>query len=102
MPRYSAPIGSCILRGRSHPLTILRNLHAALPVNGKALVVELMVPEGNAPGPAKFVDIQMLVTVGGRERTCEEYAGLFAAAGFELTRVVPTHSPMVILEAERR
>lgn len=99
---------ACILKNILHDwndpqcVTLLRHIHAALPSSGRLLVVELVVPEGDAPGPAKFVDMQMLVTVGGRERTCEEFADLFAAGGFQLTQVVPTRSPMVILEAERR
>jgi hypothetical protein len=31
----------------------------------------------------------MLAVVGGRERTAPEYGDLYAAAGFELTRILP-------------
>jgi hypothetical protein len=44
-------------------------------------------------------DINMLVMPGGRERTEQEYAALFAAAGLHLTRVIDTGSRMSILEA---
>ena len=43
-------------------------------------------------------DIQFLA---GKERTQEEFAVLFAAAGFKLTRVVPTASPLSVVEAVR-
>ena len=39
---------------------------------------------------------------GGRERTPAEYEALFAAAGFDLTGVVPTASLANVLEAARR
>jgi len=41
----------------------------------------------------------MLVMPGGRERTEQEYAALFADAGLRLTGVVDTESPMSVLEA---
>ena len=40
----------------------------------------------------------MLVTTGGQERTEEEFASLFASAGFLLTRVLPTPTRMAIVE----
>lgn len=36
---------------------------------------------------------------GGRERTAEEFASLFDCAAFELTRIVPTEPPLIIVEA---
>jgi hypothetical protein len=41
----------------------------------------------------------MLVTTGGRERTAAEYGKLLERSGFQLTGVVPTKSPMSIIEA---
>jgi hypothetical protein len=40
------------------------------------LVLELIVPEDDAPHPAKLVDLQMLFLLGGRERTRSEWAEL--------------------------
>ncbi|MGH8932739.1 MAG: hypothetical protein ACRDZO_19490 [Egibacteraceae bacterium] len=42
----------------------------------------------------------MLVVAGGRERTASEYRELFRAAGFELTRVIPTRSPLTLIEGK--
>jgi hypothetical protein len=36
---------------------------------------------------------------GGRERTAEDFAALFAASGFTLNRVIPTQSLMHLVEA---
>jgi hypothetical protein len=48
----------------------------------------------------RLSDIVMLAfTPGGRERTADEYATLFAKAGLKLTRVVPTQSPVSVIEA---
>ncbi len=53
-------------------------------------------------GFTKLLDLEMLVLYnGGRERTRAEIEKLFSAAGFRLLRVVPTHSPTHVIEAER-
>lgn len=79
---------------------ILRNCREAMNRDGKVLVVETVIPRGEAPAFVQWLDLMMLV-VGGRERTQDEYASLFAAAGLELNRVVPTTSEICILEGIR-
>jgi predicted O-methyltransferase YrrM len=77
-------------------IAILKNVRRAIRPEGKLLVIEAVVPPGNTPSPSKFLDVNMLVMTGGCERTEEEYASLFAAAGFELTRVVSTPATSVV------
>jgi len=36
---------------------------------------------------------------GGRERTADEFASLFERGGFSLARIVPTESPLSVIEA---
>ena len=43
----------------------------------------------------------MLLLPGGRERSEEEYRKLLADSGFKLARVVPTKSPVYVIEAVR-
>jgi SAM-dependent methyltransferase len=80
---------------------LLRNCHRALGPAGKLLLVEMVVPPDNRPGPAQAMDLNMLVMLGGRERTEEEYRRLLQAAGFRQDRVIPTHSPFSVIEATR-
>ncbi len=82
-------------------LAILKNCHHAMTENGRLLVVEIVIAEGNAPSLGKFLDLAMLVLVNSFERTAAEYSALFAQAGFELTRIVPTTSPHSVIEAVR-
>jgi hypothetical protein len=42
------------------------------------------------------------VLPGGRERTADEFGRLFARAGFEVTRIVPTPSMVCLIEASPR
>jgi hypothetical protein len=77
---------------------ILHSIHEAMKEDGKVLIAEMVVPEGNEPHPAKMMDLEMLVSPGGIERTATEYGELLAAAGFRLTRIVPTPSAYSIVE----
>jgi len=73
-----------------------------LAPGGRVLVLEQVVPPRGVPSMAKIVDIEMLVmTHGGYERTEAEFAELFRHAGLRLSTVVPTASPVALLEAVR-
>lgn len=82
-------------------IRILKNVRHALEGKdqGKVLLVEMVVGPPNSPGPVTLIDLEMLLLTGGRERTEEEYRELFARAGFESMRVIPTNSGMCVIEA---
>jgi len=81
---------------------ILSTCRAAMAPEARLLVIERVVPEGNAPAEAKLFDINMLVVAGGRERTEPEYRRLFEQAGLALTRVGGTRSPLSVIVATAR
>ena len=83
-------------------LTILGHCRRAMSPTGRLLLVEMVLPPGDTPHPGKMLDMAMLVVPGGEERTEAEYAALLDKAGFRLTRVVPTASPVSIVEAAPR
>jgi hypothetical protein len=78
---------------------ILQNIRAAMNHGGRVLLVESVIPPGNVPDFGKLLDLEMMLLPGGRERTEQEFRDLFAGAGFELTRVIPTQSPLSVIEA---
>ena len=80
-------------------LTILGNVRRAMNPQGKLLIVEFVLPEDDSAHFGKIADIIMLVVPGGQERTPTEYDELLAKVGFKMTRVVPTESPVSIVEA---
>ncbi|HEY8714454.1 MAG TPA: hypothetical protein VIM00_03690 [Candidatus Acidoferrum sp.] len=43
----------------------------------------------------------MLLLVGGRERSEDQFRALFDPAGFRLTKILRTKSPTCVIEAER-
>jgi SAM-dependent methyltransferase len=78
---------------------ILRSCRKAIAPNGKLILAEIVIPPGNEPSFGKFLDLEMLVICDGKERTEAEYGDLFAKAGFKLTQVIPTKSPLSLVEA---
>lgn len=77
---------------------ILRNCRRGMARGGRLLAVEMVIPAGDTPSFGKLLDIEMLVSYSGRERTEREYTALFAEAGFELRRVIPTEAIVSIVE----
>jgi hypothetical protein len=82
-------------------VTILKNINAAMEQGGRVLIVETVVPEGDGPHYSKLLDLEMLSSPGGVERTAGEYEALLARAGLRLARIIPTSSPFSIVEAVR-
>jgi SAM-dependent methyltransferase len=79
-------------------VAIMKTCHRALPAGGRLILVEAVVPDTSEFHFSKFIDLNMLVMTGGRERTAAEFRALYEAAGFSLTRIVPTESPFSVIE----
>jgi uncharacterized protein YjiS (DUF1127 family) len=80
-------------------LQILRNVRAAAGPNATVLLIEFVIPEHDRDFPGKWVDLEMLLNLGARERTAAEYRDLLSQAGFRMTRVVQTAAPLSWVEA---
>ncbi|GAB3277703.1 acetylserotonin O-methyltransferase [Kineosporia babensis] len=80
-------------------LRILRSVAAASVPGARVVLAESAVPTGDEPHLTKMVDLVMLGTMTGRERTAEEYEKLLNVSGFVLDRTVPTASPFSFFEA---
>jgi hypothetical protein len=61
---------------------ILQTIRAAAPPNARLLTLESVIPPGNEPNGAKWLDLLMLVLAGGRERTEQDWRALLEGAGF--------------------
>jgi hypothetical protein len=78
---------------------ILSNIARAMQPNGRLVIVEQLLGEDSSPGDAVFMDLNMLVLVAGRERSEADYRRLLVAAGLQLTEIIPTRSPYMLLTA---
>ncbi len=85
-------------------LAILRSCHRAMTRDGRLLLVERIVPERTDRGvdtqSILLTDLNMLVLTGGHERTAAEYRALLEGAGFTLAGIVPTATPLSVIEAQ--
>ena len=68
---------------------ILQNCRNAADATGKVLVVERLVGSDHCAGSALLSnDLEMMVNVGGKERTEIEFGALFAEAGLQIRRII--------------
>lgn len=77
---------------------ILRCCRAAMGDGARLLVMEEVIPDGDTPSAAKWLDVCFLAMWSGKERTRADYEALYRRSGFKLTRVIPTSSPLSIIE----
>jgi hypothetical protein len=86
----------------------LRNCRKAVGGDGKVLLVEWVMPTGSEPREEfRFwditrVDLMLFAqsgSAGGRVRTRSGFRDLLAAAGLELTAVIPTRGSVSVIEA---
>jgi O-methyltransferase/methyltransferase family protein len=82
--------------GNDQAQEILQAVRRAIPDHGLVLVVEEILAPPNQPG-GKLMDL-LMATIGGRQRTRQEWRVLLADSGFALTRSRPVHS-VTILDA---
>jgi SAM-dependent methyltransferase len=94
--------------GDDEALVPLRNCRRAMAPTGKLLLVEWVMPTGDAPtGGFRYwdtvmMDLVMLAAFGshsGHVRTRAEFDALLGAAGFRLTTVAPTTASVSVIEA---
>jgi hypothetical protein len=80
-------------------LKILANIRSAMNPGGRIILLESVLASSNEPDFGKLIDLEMLVMPGGRERTADEFRALFQRAGFTVTKIVSTKSPLSVIEA---
>ena len=81
-------------------VAILKNCRRVMGPRARLLLVEEVIPPGDTLSFGKLMDLNMLVSLGGQERTEAEYRALYEAAGFALTQAIPTRSRVSIIEGE--
>lgn len=83
---------------------ILGHCRRVIPEHGRLLIVEPVLSEtvdGSLPPILYLSDLNMLVNVGGRERTRADFAELCRRSGFRMTGVTPLASTgFCLIEAE--
>ena len=74
--------------GDDRASSVLRRVGDAARPGARILVLDAVLPEGNEPHGAKWLDLLMLVLGGGRERRADEWRRLLASAGLRIDGIV--------------
>ncbi|MDP9106069.1 MAG: methyltransferase [Candidatus Eremiobacteraeota bacterium] len=80
-------------------LRILRAARAGMRPDSKLLVLEAIIPPGDAFDVGKLMDVHSLVLCAGPDRGAAEFDGLFARAQLARTGTFPTSNVLTIMEA---
>ena len=78
-------------------IDILRTCRRAMSLTATLVVIERVVGPPNEIPEGEFSDLNMMIQYGALERTLQEFYDLFRSAGFAMTKVVPTRSPLSII-----
>ncbi len=73
--------------GNERAAAILKTIRAAAPADARLVAFESVIPPGNDPHGAKWLDVLMLTLLGGRERDEEQWRSLLGGAGFDPVRI---------------
>jgi hypothetical protein len=70
---------------------VLKNCRDSMDGAGRVFCVDSVLPPmGDASGAAaKILDVLVLLFIGGRERTRDQWEALYNAAGFRVSRITP-------------
>ena len=78
-------------------LAILNAIRQSAKPDCIVAIVESVIPETAEFDMGKWMDLNMLVMAGGKERTATEFRDLLDRAGFDLDEIIPTPSPLSII-----
>jgi SAM-dependent methyltransferase len=72
-------------------LQLLRNCYTRMKGNGRIICIDAVLPPMGNTGSiaAKFLDVNVMVCIPGKERTLEQWQALYNAAGFKIGSIVP-------------
>ena len=78
---------------------ILRQVRAAIASEGRAAIIETVLPPSPVPHPGWLMDLNMMAITGGQDRTASAYTDLLERSGWRIEQVVPTRSPLSVILA---
>jgi hypothetical protein len=78
---------------------LLENVRASMPPQSEVIIAETVLPDGDAFDFGKVEDLEMMMAVGGRERSEAEFRGLLASAGLAVTGITRTPAPVSLIRA---
>ena len=81
-------------------VTVLRNIRRAMVPGARLYIVDMVVDDSQPDVDAAMMDMAMLFSTGGLERSVPEFEALLDAADLRMTRIEEVWSPYHLIEAE--
>jgi hypothetical protein len=89
--------------GDAECVSILSNIRSSMDPQGRILILEMILDEGNNNSIGKLLDLQMMVFMEhGKERTSKEFEQLLEGSGLKTNRIYKTIAPFSIIEAVKK
>lgn len=79
-------------------LTLLKNIHQAMPTHAKLLVVDFIVSNDPQDAIVNELDLIMFCLLNRKERTIAEFSDLFERSGFKISSVSKTDAMVSLIE----
>ncbi|MBL7479871.1 methyltransferase [Legionella bononiensis] len=93
-----------ILKGILHDFNdkiiakLLKDIRNSMKSKGSLIIAEQAIPNNHVPHTNKTMDIIMMVLVGGRQRTVNQWCELVESTGFNLKLITPTEGMFTLIE----
>jgi len=84
-----------------YAVKILKNVHNALKKDGKLLIFEMIVPENPEYDIGVTLNFNLLVNVGGKERTYQEFESILRETGFKINSIKSNKGIISMIIAEK-
>ncbi|HEY6384812.1 MAG TPA: methyltransferase [Candidatus Acidoferrum sp.] len=81
-------------------IQILGHCRKVIPANGKLLIVDCVVPAGNAPSVSKTWTSPCSPCPAARNDTAAQFRSLLKASGFELKSITPTTTMISVVDGK--
>ena len=81
-------------------LVVLEKIREAMGPDSLFVAVELVVPDDDRPHLGPLNDLNMMLFLGAKIRTRDEYADIYERAGMRLKEIIDSPSPMSLVVGE--
>jgi len=82
-------------------IKILKNIYKSVADGGRLLILEIIVPENSKIDLGITLNFNLLVTVGGKERTLKDFESILRKADFKIEDVKKGDNIISIIIAEK-
>ena len=88
--------------GDEEAVAILRTVRASVKAGSRVILIEQIIPVTPEYAVSKWADLHMMLVVGGKERSVQEYRQLVEKAGLDLEQIISTPTRFSLIVSHPR